>query len=448
LTLSTKVLWGEGLFLRPQHFQHLDAYHESRLHELSQTLHPYAWGVRACKIDTDALINSRFRLDNLSVIFPDGELYQAPNAGMLPTEILLSDIPASNGQITIYLALPRLKPNGKNLFDDRYPMDITRYEKSNIQAHDLFSCATMGEVTRMTPTVRLLTADKLHDSYLTLPLARLKQRSSGGFEIDGDFLAPCVSLKAATSVHTQLRNLLESLQAKVQALYATHREPSKDIMEFRSGDIASFWLLHTCSAACASLTHLYQHPDLHPERLYQDLLRLAGGLLTFSKTHQLHDLPPYDHLDPAPSFAAVFGIIRSLVDTVISARYLSIPLTEVKQSHHQGSIASERIDERTLFYLGVGSDMAGTELAETVPRTIKIGSPDTVEALVSSSLPGIPLRYLAQVPSAIPVRPGMLYFSLEPRGSMYEQMSKGQTITIFIPSAFKDFKLELIALTS
>ena len=28
---TSKVLWGEGLFLRPQHFQQQDAYHEWRL---------------------------------------------------------------------------------------------------------------------------------------------------------------------------------------------------------------------------------------------------------------------------------------------------------------------------------------------------------------------------------------------------------------------------------
>jgi predicted component of type VI protein secretion system len=32
------------------------------------------------------------------------------------------------------------------------------------------------------------------------------------------------------------------------------------VIEFRSGDIASFWLLHTCSSAYAGLSHLFHHP--------------------------------------------------------------------------------------------------------------------------------------------------------------------------------------------
>ena len=43
--MASKVLWGEGLFLRPQHFQQQDRYHEHRLHRSVKAVHPYAWGV-------------------------------------------------------------------------------------------------------------------------------------------------------------------------------------------------------------------------------------------------------------------------------------------------------------------------------------------------------------------------------------------------------------------
>ena len=45
MSYSAKVLWGEGLFLRPQHFQRQDAYHEARLFESVRAIQPYNWGV-------------------------------------------------------------------------------------------------------------------------------------------------------------------------------------------------------------------------------------------------------------------------------------------------------------------------------------------------------------------------------------------------------------------
>lgn len=57
---TAKVLWGEGLFIRPQHFQQQDRYHEWRLAQAMMTMHPYAWGVRQIRIDMDALKAGRF----------------------------------------------------------------------------------------------------------------------------------------------------------------------------------------------------------------------------------------------------------------------------------------------------------------------------------------------------------------------------------------------------
>jgi type VI secretion system protein ImpJ len=447
LSNSAKILWGEGLFLRPQLFQQQDAYHESRLRDVSQALHPYAWGIRKLELDTVGLGHGMLRVLKVSAIFQDCEIYSAPDLFEPPAPVDLNSLPASVSNVTIYLALPGLKPNNTNVSDPDNIATLSRYDKKSIQTPDLFTTATEGELTYLSPAVRLLT-DQSRDSFSCIPLTRLCRSSSGGFEVDETFIAPCLAIGATPALLLQLRHLLDSLSAKVQALQDTHREPSKNVVEFRAGDIASFWLLHTANTACASLMHLLQHPQFHPERLYQELLRLAGALMTFSKTHQLSDLPAYEHTNPGPSFKSVFGIVRALIDTVISARYFNIALTEIKPAYHQGRIDAQRINNSASLYLGVSANLAGTELAEIVPRTFKVGSPDVVEKLVSASMPGVTLTYTPQVPAAIPIRPGMLYFAVEHRGEPYEQMRKGQTVMIFVPSGLSELKLELIALTS
>jgi hypothetical protein len=143
-------------------------------------------------------------------------------------------------------------------------------------------------------------------------------------------MPPSISLRSAPNLFLMLRRQIDALLAKVEALYGFHREPSKNVIEFRSGDIASFWLLHTASSACATLTHLFRNPDTSPERLFQELLRLAGGLMTFSKGYSLNDLPSYDHVQPGPCFFRIDQILRDLLDTVISTRYFAITLTQPK----------------------------------------------------------------------------------------------------------------------
>ena len=84
MSTASKVLWGEGLFLRPQHFQQQDQYHEHRLHESVKALHPYAWGVSHVQFDREALVSNTLRVLELSLIFPDGEIYNAPGNDDLP----------------------------------------------------------------------------------------------------------------------------------------------------------------------------------------------------------------------------------------------------------------------------------------------------------------------------------------------------------------------------
>ena len=442
---TAKVLWGEGQFLRPQHFQRQDAYHEARLHDLSNALHPYAWGVRTARFDAQALNAGSLRALDIALVFPDGEGYEAPGRDALPEAISLTDLPAGVQGSTVYLALPMLK-EGRNCGDG--DGRLARYRQYDAMTPDLYTDAVEAEIAYLGKAARLLTEDKPRDAYVTVPVARINRTPTGGFELDAGFVPPSLHVQAAEPLVRQLRGLLDSLQAKVDALYGLHRQPSQHIIEFRSGDIASFWLLHTASTSFAALAHLFHHPQLHPERLHQELMRMAGALLTFSNAYQLADLPRYAHDAPGPGFERLFAIIRDLLDTVISARYFQIALTEVKPSFHVGHIDSQRIDDNASFYIGVSANLPAQELVQTVPVRFKIGAPDDVEKCVLSALPGVKLTHAAQVPAAIPVRPGSYYFAVEARGPLYERMLKAQSMMIYVPSGIADLKMELVAVTS
>lgn len=447
MTISSKILWGEGLFLRPQHFQKQDQYHESRLHEMANALHPYAWGVASVKLDHDALANNTLRLSELSLIFQDGEIVKAPEMDNLPEAIDLGGIPLTQQTMTYYIALPSVKDFGGNFSPLNQPNNSARYAQSNLETPDLFTQAAKAELSYLKKTLRLVSELEPRESYVSFPLLRLRRISTGGFEVDPGFIPASLSIRSAPVLFVQLRRLLDALQAKVNALYGHHREPSKNIIEFRSGDISSFWLLHTASSAFASLTHYFHHPALHPERLYEQLLGLAGALMTYSKNYSLADLPAYTHQDPAPGFAKLDVIIRELLDTVISSKYFSIALSEVKPSYYHGLLDSGKINDKTVFYLAVGADLTAMELVDSVPIRFKIGAPDDVEKFVLSAMPGVKLVHSAHVPGALPMRPDTYYFALENKGPLYERMLQAQSISIYVPAGMRDLKIELLAIT-
>ncbi len=446
MNFASKVLWGEGLFLRPQHFQRTDAYHESRLHQTANALHPYAWGVRSIQIDQEALSNNTLRFIDLSVIFPDGEIYQAPQNNALPSAISLADIPLAHQSITYSLAIPATNLHGGNSAEPQTSIGA-RYTHHREETIDLFTQASPGELVYLNTQARLVSEFESLDSFVYIPIARLRREATGGFTLDPDFMAPSISIKSNATLFLQLRRLMEALQAKVNALYGHHREPSKNVIEFRSGDIASFWLLHTASAAFASLTHLYHNPVLHPERYFEQLLHLTGQLMTFSKGHTLADLPAYKHDDPSPSFIKLHAMIKDLLDTVISSRYFAINLSEIKPSYHSGRLDSGKIDDKTIFYLSVSADMPALELVDIVPLRFKVGAPDDVDKFVLSAMPGVRLMHSPQVPAALPVKPDTYYFTVENKGPLYERMLQAQSLSIYVPSGIQNLQLELIAVT-
>jgi hypothetical protein len=210
-----KVLWGDGQFLRPQHFQQQDIYHEQRLHRRAQLLHPYGWGVAQLDVDRDALASGSLRLLELSLVFADGEQVQAPGSDALPDAIDLSSLPpgaatpngTSDGML-FHATLPSLKPFGGNVLADNGggAARSVRYLQRNVATSDLFTGAAPADIGVLSRMVRLLPDGEHRDACVSLPLVRVRRRPSGGFEIDPDFVPPSLSLPTAPSIPARSTN--------------------------------------------------------------------------------------------------------------------------------------------------------------------------------------------------------------------------------------------------
>ena len=444
----SKILWTEGVTLRPQHFQQQDRYHEARLHRMAAALHPYAWGLTAeAAWDEDALANNTLRAKALSLVFPDGETYDAPGSDPLPEAVELAGLPSNEHHFTFYAAMPAFHSHGGNLAGVRQQdKDQARFRQVDQETPDLYTEALDSSIVYMAKQVRLLPHLAPRAGHVSVPVLRLRRRAGGGFEIDPTFIAPSMSVAAAPALARLLDALVQKLQAKTDALYAAQREPSKDVVE-QGGDTSSFWLLQTISAGAASLHHHVRSRGFHPERLFQDLLGLAGGLMAFSRRVRVKDLPGYDHEQPGPGFAKLDDILRDLVDTVVSSKYLAIPLAQdpARPSYFEGKLP-DTIDQKTMLCLGVRADVPALELVAMVPSRFKVGAPDDVGRLVASALPGVDLVHMPQVPAAVPIRPNTYYFALQGKGPLYANMLQAQAASVYVPSGVRELSLEMFAI--
>ncbi len=446
---ANKVLWGEGLFLRPQHFQIQDLYHEQRLsHTVNAlTVHPY--GIRSFEFDAIQLQNNILALKHIDILWNDGDAYKAPERDLLP-EAMQLDQHHSSDNMLVYLAFPTIHSGMSNL-QSGTQIRPARYSSKHVSSTDLFTDAVESEVTILQRQAffRLLEPnlrpDHELDGMLYFPIAKIRRNTAGEYEFEQGFVPPILHVHSAELLFNNIKKLLSVIRAKVKSLQANNREIDQQLVEFRSGDLVSFWLTNSLNAGYAALSHIVQNPQIHPERLHQELLRLAGSLLTFSSKHTLDDLPAYQHMMPMSGFTALDMMIRDMLDTIISSRYLSIQLRETKPSYWQGNLESDKITRSSRLYLAINSSLPAHELAASVPVRFKIGAPDDVEKRVLAALPAASIAHITNVPSAIPVRSGVLYFAIEPYGDLYEQMLQQESICVYIPNGFNDLSIELIA---
>ena len=58
MTWNSKVIWSEGMFLQPQHFQQQDRYLEHLVEGRTRPLTRFAWGFTRLEIDLAALLGA------------------------------------------------------------------------------------------------------------------------------------------------------------------------------------------------------------------------------------------------------------------------------------------------------------------------------------------------------------------------------------------------------
>ena len=102
MSLSNRVLWKEGLFIRPQHFQQESRFLTSQLKQVID-ISAYNLGFEKIAVDQQQLSFGKFGITECKGVMPDGTLFDLPLTDSLPSSISVS----SNfvGE-TIYLCLP------------------------------------------------------------------------------------------------------------------------------------------------------------------------------------------------------------------------------------------------------------------------------------------------------------------------------------------------------
>jgi type VI secretion system protein ImpJ len=446
----SRVVWSEGMYLSPQHFQTQSRYFEDSLAFLAASLWHEPWGLLHLELDQKAIRNGSAVLLHASGLFPDGLSFDFPNADPPPAaRNLLEVFPATDAALPLYLTVPARRDNGFD-FDPAPAPNGSRFTLMPRVLRDETNGVDEREIDLGRKNIRLSTEAELTPEMLSIPIARVLRDGRGHLIFDEEFVPACLRLSASETLMLLVKRLLDAVGEKSATVSrSAHRQG-----RFEAGtaalDVANYWFLHALHSAIPPLQHLAGTSHAHPEDVFVELSRLAGALCTFSFEADPRQLPSYDHRKPGPAFRALDTHIRKQLEIVVPSNTVSLDFHPTEPYIQAADVVDERCLRRCRWILGVRSSLGESEIIRQVPRLVKVCSSKFVPELVRRALPGMALTHLPVPPAALRAEADMQYFAIETAGPCWEHILQTRSVGIYIPGEITRpvFDLTVIVETS
>src|SRR5688572_28670274 len=136
MSAHNRVIWSEGLFLQPQHFQQQERYFERYLETRCRSLIPHSWGFTEIEFERDFLSIGKAGLRRAAGVFPDGTPFRMPDDDPLPQPIDIG--PDIRDQI-LHLAVPLRRAGELEADRDASVDELVRHDVREVQARNAAS---------------------------------------------------------------------------------------------------------------------------------------------------------------------------------------------------------------------------------------------------------------------------------------------------------------------
>jgi len=440
---DSKVLWTEGLFLQPHHFQQADRYTEALVAGLAHRLTPYAWGVSQLEIDDEALKIGKVALKSCAGLTQDGVVFRVPQKDDHPPAL---EVPETVRDCVVMLTLPQRRQGATEVDLSGAEFSASRLRPSEVEVTDTMSTDRKG-ATLAVGKLRLqigLAVDDLADK-LAIPIARIIEvQPDRRIVLDGGFMASGTDLRAIPPLDGFIRELEGLLAHRMAALAGRMVEsgPARAVAE-----VQDFLLLMVVNRALPVFRHLAQVENVHPATAYAECLRLAGELSAFmAADKRVPEFPPYRHDDLTRTFRPIIRALRQFLSAVLESSAVSIPLEPRKYGISVGIIADRRLIGSAGFVLAVKAEIADEAVRRHFAGHAKIGPVEEIRQLVNSALPGIGLRPLPVAPRQIPYNAGVVYFQLDAESPYWAKMTTSGGIAVHVSGDYPGLSMTLWAI--
>lgn len=401
---ADSVYWGEGEFLRPQHFQETDRIQNHGRHRSLHWTSRYSYGVYLLEIDDSSLANWRIDLRKCHLRFRDGTQLCFPDDCHISPIVIPKELFVNQSKVPVYVGIPELRRGANNVAAPNNKSEPCRYVLHEEEVEDQNRARNPQRIKFRKLNPVLLLGDKSTNGYDVVPIMQLRLGATAEAppQIDQSYFPPSLCKEAWEPLDSFVKSVGNYLGAMSHLLAS--QMPDRGVA-FESGhreDLERILRLHAVNSALGGYSALTLAAGTHPLDVYRGLCQAVGELAIFRGTRSFPDLVPYDHDD----LAFCLMHLRDLLQiTGEEQPYERVPFSAA------GLQMTVRLEERWLapdwsFYVGVYSPLPNEKIKALLTRVkeldMKAGSTEKVDSIFIGGYAGVGLIPVADPPRALP----------------------------------------------
>lgn len=437
---NNKVIWSEGLFLQPQHFQQQDRYLENIIIERENSREFTSWGLIEYEIDYNLLLVGKISFSRCKGIFPDGTIFDNFSNALLPDAV---DVPLGSENLIIYISVLLKNSSKPEVAINEEEKTVCRYKSENYDVVDIISGSNNSAEMQLGKLIlRIKFGNDNLDGFSYIPIARIKDiLQTKKASLDENFIPACLNINFVNIFKKYNEFLAELIHRAKSKLHIKN----KGISLKTNVDFLNFFLLLSLNRASATLQILMKKNIVHPERFYVFFVELASELATFNNEIQLQFIPDYKHDDLQSCFQPLLNIIQTYLLKIINSGAIELKL-EVSNGKWICDLSQYDITYNSLLILSVETDMTNDYIIKEFPVFVKISNEQNIDELITYGLPGLAITYLQDVPDEVPYEKDYSYYLLN-KDLMWGNIVESKNIVIFTGKEYLEMKLKLWLIT-
>jgi type VI secretion system protein ImpJ len=408
--------------------------------------------VSVVEIDPAALAAEQLKLLRFSGVLPDGLLVAVEDgdAECPPATPLAGRFPPTRHALEVYLAAPREREGTPSVVA---PGSASGAQAAAARARARYAAATrpvpdllgQGEDLPMAFAQRNLVwilGDDPRDDYDAIKVAEIVRDGAGRLVLNEAYVPPILRADASAFVMGGVRRLLALMVAKRRSLADERKQRDPAAVEYGANDVTRFLQLDALNRAIPVLTELARSGEQSPFDLYLFLVQIAGQLSSFSPTEDPSTFPAFNYGELRTTYEELFARMTAMLQTTAKGAFMAVPL-ELNQGVLVGKLTEEHLARCGQYVLGVKSELPEEQVAQRLPSFCKMASFAQLPYILRAATPGVPLKYTSRPPSEVPIRPGVVYFTLDLQSDHWKPVLQEKSLGIYLPVPFEPTKTKV-----